>query len=455
MAAAGPSVFLLMVSGQVESAQFPEHDDLYCKYSFVYGQDWAPTAGLEEGISQITSKSQDVRRALVWNFPIDVTFKSTNPYGWPQIVLSVYGPDVFGNDVVRGYGAVHVPFSPGRHKRTIPMFVPESTSKLQKFTRPGQYRGEPWPESHGAGQRWACSEEASLSSEAWRGEAHRVLPGLSSCLDTLLRPEQPVLVDLRTERWLLPLPGRWRAPSSDGETEAHRRSGPPSSPGWNPGFPVPLPCPSRGSEPESPVTGCPHGLQTAGGTHCFVRHQPGRSPTPGQHPVDTGALTGGCTLGAGGLAQAGWPEPRGDSSVELGRHGGGGAGGAGAEHRPPGLPRSATVAGRPGGACSGNVGTSTAGPRGLLPGGAPTARSCASGLPPQDPQSTGWRSSWIGDAPCLAHPAGSVHRIVPGSRGFGGGMASGPEGAAAGSGSWDAGPSTQTPRSWPRVKAEK
>ncbi|MEJ1273047.1 B9 protein domain 1 [Cricetulus griseus] len=134
MAAASPSVFLLMVNGQVESAQFPEYDDLYCKYCFVYGQDWAPTAGLEEGISQIASKSQDVRQALVWNFPIDVTFKSTNPYGWPQIVLSVYGPDVFGNDVVRGYGAVHVPFSPGRHKRTIPMFVPESTSTLQKFT---------------------------------------------------------------------------------------------------------------------------------------------------------------------------------------------------------------------------------------------------------------------------------------------------------------------------------
>lgn len=37
--------------------------------------------GLEEGISQIASKSQDVRQALVWNFPIDVTFKSTNPYG--------------------------------------------------------------------------------------------------------------------------------------------------------------------------------------------------------------------------------------------------------------------------------------------------------------------------------------------------------------------------------------
>ncbi|XP_010338212.1 B9 domain-containing protein 1 isoform X2 [Saimiri boliviensis] len=170
MTTASPSVFLLMVNGQVESAQFPEYDDLYCKYCFVYGQDWAPTAGLEEGISQITSKSQDVRQALVWNFPIDVTFKSTNPYGWPQIVLSVYGPDVFGNDVVRGYGAVHVPFSPGRHKRTIPMFVPESTSKLQKFTRSascsthwGQIEtGPPGVLSHGAPFS-LCSSSRSLA----------------------------------------------------------------------------------------------------------------------------------------------------------------------------------------------------------------------------------------------------------------------------------------------------
>ena len=39
---------------------------------------------------------------------------SSCPSQGPQIVLSVYGPDVFGNDVVRGYGAVHLPFSPGR-----------------------------------------------------------------------------------------------------------------------------------------------------------------------------------------------------------------------------------------------------------------------------------------------------------------------------------------------------
>ncbi|XP_028669621.1 B9 domain-containing protein 1 isoform X1 [Erpetoichthys calabaricus] len=134
MAAVSPSVFLLLVNGQIESANLPEFDDLYCKYCFVYGHDWSPVSGLEEGISQITSKSRVTQQDLVWNFPIDITFKSTNPFGWPQVVVSVYGPDVFGNDVVRGYGAVHIPITPGRHKRTIPLFVPESTSRLQKFT---------------------------------------------------------------------------------------------------------------------------------------------------------------------------------------------------------------------------------------------------------------------------------------------------------------------------------
>lgn len=37
----------------------------------------------------------------------------------PQLVLSVYGPDVFGNDVVRGYGVTHIPFAPGQYVSPI------------------------------------------------------------------------------------------------------------------------------------------------------------------------------------------------------------------------------------------------------------------------------------------------------------------------------------------------
>lgn len=107
---------------------------MYCKYSFVYGQDWVVTSGWEEGISQTTKKSLDRRQVFVFNFPLDITFKSTSPYGWPQLVISCYGLDAFGHDVVRGYGAVHVPISPGSHVRELPMFVPESSSKFQKFT---------------------------------------------------------------------------------------------------------------------------------------------------------------------------------------------------------------------------------------------------------------------------------------------------------------------------------
>ncbi|XP_019615024.1 PREDICTED: B9 domain-containing protein 1-like [Branchiostoma belcheri] len=131
--AGNPTVFLLMVSGQIESAEFPEFDDIYCRYCWVYGQDWVITSGLEEGITQVTKKSHDDRKLFVWNFPLEVTFKSTNPHGWPQLVVSAYGQDAFGRDVVRGYSAVHIPVTPGQHTRTLPMFVPESTSKLQKF----------------------------------------------------------------------------------------------------------------------------------------------------------------------------------------------------------------------------------------------------------------------------------------------------------------------------------
>ncbi|XP_046563119.1 B9 domain-containing protein 1-like [Haliotis rubra] len=131
---AASSVFMVMASGQIETAEFPEFDDIYCRYCYTHGPDWLITTGMEEGITQITKKSRDEKQIFVWNFPLDVTFKSTNPYGWPQLVIHAYGLDVFGTDVVRGYGTCHVPITPGRHKIRVPMFVPESSSPLQKLT---------------------------------------------------------------------------------------------------------------------------------------------------------------------------------------------------------------------------------------------------------------------------------------------------------------------------------
>jgi B9 domain-containing protein 1 len=128
----GNTVFLLSVTGQIASANFPGggRDDLYCKHCFVAGPDWAVTAGQEEGLSQIARRG--AAADVVWNFPIDVTFRSTCPFGWPQLVVSVFELDGFGNESVCGYGATHVPLSAGTHSARMPMFAPESSSVVQR-----------------------------------------------------------------------------------------------------------------------------------------------------------------------------------------------------------------------------------------------------------------------------------------------------------------------------------
>ncbi|OUC42798.1 hypothetical protein D917_10225 [Trichinella nativa] len=35
-----PTGFLLMINGQIETAQFFNASDIYCKYCFVHGPDW-------------------------------------------------------------------------------------------------------------------------------------------------------------------------------------------------------------------------------------------------------------------------------------------------------------------------------------------------------------------------------------------------------------------------------
>lgn len=45
--------------------------------------------GLDAGLSQIARRAGGGDTVVVWNFPIDVTFKATNAFGWPRIALSV------------------------------------------------------------------------------------------------------------------------------------------------------------------------------------------------------------------------------------------------------------------------------------------------------------------------------------------------------------------------------
>lgn len=69
---------------------------------------------------------------VVWNFPIDISFKATNIYGWPRIALSVYGIDAFGRDIVKGYGSALVPLVSGTHRIEVDMFTPLANSLVNQ-----------------------------------------------------------------------------------------------------------------------------------------------------------------------------------------------------------------------------------------------------------------------------------------------------------------------------------
>lgn len=189
-----PRSFTVMITGQIESAiNFPSNcNNLYCRYVFVYGPDWkvlnqngstsvfdvpesrddgneadvssrnstASSDGIEDsnreeegreppnsndgnhenqnnlrsvsGITQISRRSSP-NGEIVWNFPIDITFQSTNTYGWPRLCLSIYGPDWLNRDVVRGYGHLPIPISSENHKLYSHMYLPEAKSLWNKI----------------------------------------------------------------------------------------------------------------------------------------------------------------------------------------------------------------------------------------------------------------------------------------------------------------------------------
>lgn len=152
-----PLSFTVMATGQLEGAEIPGVSNAYAKFMWVSGEDWKLVDGVGEGVTQVTRKTSGVDERLVWNFPLDITYKATNAFGWPQVVLSVYGIDAFGRDVVRGYGSVHLPMQPGNHQVKVRLYRPISSSLLQQFFGwlaglPAEYADPAFPASGGPGR---------------------------------------------------------------------------------------------------------------------------------------------------------------------------------------------------------------------------------------------------------------------------------------------------------------
>ena len=119
---------ILNVQAIIEKAEFSSGDCFSCNYKIAYGVDWTPINGQLEGESQEPCQGENQSNFFVWNYPFEFGFKTTNPSGWPQIVISVSGPDFLGREVIKAYGVCHVPTTPGSHIRTLQMFSPVASS---------------------------------------------------------------------------------------------------------------------------------------------------------------------------------------------------------------------------------------------------------------------------------------------------------------------------------------
>ncbi|XP_066153528.1 B9 domain-containing protein 1 isoform X1 [Euwallacea fornicatus] len=118
--------FLLSLIGQIEflDVMAPANASYHFKYEFYTGPDWKVIGGLETGLSQVANVINNNDK-VVFNFPIDVQFKSTNPFGWPQMVLTVYK-----EMTLEGYGRTHVPIKPGLHQLEVNLARPKASSLL-------------------------------------------------------------------------------------------------------------------------------------------------------------------------------------------------------------------------------------------------------------------------------------------------------------------------------------
>lgn len=137
--APGVSRFLSVnLQGSIEVGSFDSVNDVYMKYSVVTGPDWILSSGSDVGITQISryKKDENGTRIFVWNQPISISYRSYNYFGWPQIVLSVYYFDLFGNDQLLGYGCTHLPISsssPPGSKQLVKIYAPQSSSMIKQL----------------------------------------------------------------------------------------------------------------------------------------------------------------------------------------------------------------------------------------------------------------------------------------------------------------------------------
>ncbi|XP_043655624.1 B9 domain-containing protein 1 [Drosophila teissieri] len=143
-AKATASYFSLSIVGQIVSATFPLGPDkefVFLRYELVAGPDWQLSSGPQHGLTQLaTNRRGHFNEPIVFNMPLEVTYKSTSPYGWPQILVSVFGRSGLGRETLLGYAHIHLPVFGSRRpadqteQLQAPILMPRCPSMMADIT---------------------------------------------------------------------------------------------------------------------------------------------------------------------------------------------------------------------------------------------------------------------------------------------------------------------------------
>lgn len=75
--------FYINIIGQIESGWFPVGfvgSKVFCRYDVSAGPDWELVSGMTTGVTQLATSGKRMEE-IVFNMPLEIMYKSTNPYG--------------------------------------------------------------------------------------------------------------------------------------------------------------------------------------------------------------------------------------------------------------------------------------------------------------------------------------------------------------------------------------
>ncbi|AYU81569.1 b9 domain-containing protein 1 [Leishmania donovani] len=164
--------FQVMVHGVLEGAECVEVGSMFARTQLFFGPDWAflesnsgygedaaaddddlvePTySNNAEVVTQLSDCAKGPVPYFSFTAPFEFALTSTNPFGWPQLVITLHtvegaggstGKGAEGNDTqllgsgesIIGYGRCFIPMKSGYHTRKVPMMQLESTTSKQQL----------------------------------------------------------------------------------------------------------------------------------------------------------------------------------------------------------------------------------------------------------------------------------------------------------------------------------